>query len=49
MKAEYQDFIAIYHDVYPEGYCQHLVNEFERLISIGVGHDRQTSHDEFVY
>ena len=43
MKAEYQDFIAIYHDVFPEGYCQHLINEFERLLSTGVGHNRQSS------
>ena len=43
MKAEYQDFIAIYHDVYPKGYCQHLINEFERLVLEGVGHNRQAS------
>lgn len=43
MKAEYQDFIAIYHDVYPQGFCQHLINEFERLLSTGVGYNRQTS------
>jgi hypothetical protein len=41
MKAEYKDFIGIYSDVYPEGYCQHLINEFERLIESGAGFNRQ--------
>jgi hypothetical protein len=43
MNAEYKDFIAIYRDVYPEGYCQHLINEFERLIKFGAGANRQRS------
>jgi hypothetical protein len=41
MNAEYKDFIAIYRDVYPEGYCQHLINEFERLVESGAGVNRQ--------
>jgi hypothetical protein len=41
MNAEYKDFIAIYRDVYPEGYCQHLINEFERLVNSGAGTNRQ--------
>lgn len=41
MNAEYKDFIAIYRDVYPEGYCQHLINEFERLVESGAGTNRQ--------
>lgn len=43
MKIEHQDFIGIYRDVYPEGYCQHLIDEFERLTSSGAGYDRQQS------
>jgi hypothetical protein len=41
MNAEYKDFIAIYRDVYPEGYCQHLISEFDRLVESGAGVNRQ--------
>jgi hypothetical protein len=41
MNAEYKDFIAIYRDVYPEGYCQHLIKEFDRLVESGAGTNRQ--------
>lgn len=41
MKVEYKDFIGVYSDVYPEGYCQHLINEFERLTQSGAGVNRQ--------
>lgn len=43
MKIDYQDFIGIYHDVFPKGYCQHLINEFERLAKNSVGSNRQNS------
>lgn len=43
MKIEYKEFIGIYQDVYPEGYCQHLINEFERLVNSGAGWNRQQS------
>lgn len=41
MNAEYKDFIAVYRDVYPEGYCQHLIKEFDRLVESGAGTNRQ--------
>lgn len=41
MKVEYKDFIGIFSGVYPEGYCQHLINEFERLVEFGAGTNRQ--------
>ena len=43
MNTEYKEFIGIYRNVYPEGYCQHLINEFERLIESGAGSNRQRS------
>lgn len=43
MNKSYQDFIGIYRNVYPEGYCAHLISEFERLISCGAGSDRRAS------
>jgi hypothetical protein len=41
MKIDYQDFIGVYTDVYPEGYCEHLISEFEKLTLNGAGYDRQ--------
>jgi hypothetical protein len=41
MNTEYFDHIAIYKDVYPEGYCQHLISEFDRLEASGAGSNRQ--------
>jgi hypothetical protein len=41
MKTEYRDFIGIYKNVYPEGYCDHLIADFERLVNSGAGTNRQ--------
>lgn len=43
MNIEYRDFIGIYSDLYPEGYCQHLISEFDRLETAGAGSDRLRS------
>jgi hypothetical protein len=43
MKVQHQDFIATYSDVYPEGYCQHLIEEFDRFTDLGAGSNRQVS------
>lgn len=45
MNIEYNGFIGIYNDVYPEGYCQHLINEFDRLVTNGAGANRQQSEN----
>lgn len=41
MNTEYFEHIAIFKDVYPEGYCRHLISEFDRLESGGAGSNRQ--------
>jgi len=43
MNSKYTDFIAQYYDVYPEGYCQQLITEFERLVVGGAGFNRKQS------
>lgn len=43
MNIEYKDFIGYYRNVYPDGYCQHVINDFESLISSGAGMSRQQS------
>lgn len=45
MEVEYKDFIGVYTDVYPEGYCEHLVETFDMLRSNGAGWDRRTSEN----
>jgi len=40
MKAEYKDFIGVYSNVYPEGYCQHLIEQFEVMEKNGAGANR---------
>jgi len=43
MKPNYKGFIGIYDDVYPEGYCEHLISEFDRLEQSGSGSNRINS------
>ena len=41
MKADYTDFIGVFSDVFPEGFCGHLISEFDRLAETGVGYNRK--------
>lgn len=43
MNSEYKDFIGIFSSVYPEGFCEHLISEFERNQALGAGSNRRTS------
>jgi hypothetical protein len=43
MISNYENFIGIYDDVYPAGYCEHLISEFDRLENNNVGTNRQKS------
>ena len=45
MIAEYKDFIGVFSDVYPEGFCQHIIEEFDRNRDLGAGSNRQTSEN----
>jgi hypothetical protein len=40
MNKEYKDFIGVYTDVLPAGYCKHVVTEFEKSIGQGAGTNR---------
>lgn len=40
MNIEYNNFIGIYNNVYPEGYCKHLIDEFDKLENLGCGSNR---------
>lgn len=41
MNIEHKGFIGFYHDLFPVGYCQHLINEFNGLEEKGIGSNRQ--------
>lgn len=43
MNVLHKDFIGFYRNAYPEGYCQHLISEFEALAEKGSGTNRQKS------
>jgi len=45
MNITHKDFIGYYRNVFPEGYCQHLISEFDALEAKGVGSNRQKSND----
>lgn len=39
------DFVGIFTDVYPAGYCSHIINEFERYKEEGAGSNRINSEN----
>jgi hypothetical protein len=41
MDSNYIDFIGMYKNVYPDGFCNHLIEEFERLLVSGACSNRQ--------
>lgn len=47
MKIEHKDFIGYYYNLYPNGYCQHLIDEFNKFEEAGVGINRQRSENAF--
>lgn len=45
--SEIKDFIGVYKNVYPEGYCQHVISEFERLQKDGIAVTRKQTDNAF--
>lgn len=45
MYFEYDDFMATYTDLFPEGYCDHMIKEFENRLVEGAGSNRQQSEN----
>ena len=37
----YKDFVGVYTNVFPDGYCNHIVTEFEKNIGMGAGANRK--------
>lgn len=40
MNIEYKNFIGMYSNVFPEGYCQHVINQFDIMEKNGAGSNR---------
>jgi hypothetical protein len=56
MKSQYTEFIGMYQNVFPDGFCSHVISEFERLLSSGSCGNRQkdenvpkTSKEDYNY
>lgn len=45
MNAKYNNFIGMYDNVFPDGYCRHMIDEFERLNSRGMCLNRKQSEN----
>jgi hypothetical protein len=57
MQSVYKDFIGMYNNVYEDGFCSHMITEFERFYAGGYCGNRQQSEgttktkkqDEFLF
>lgn len=47
MRGEYKDFIGVYKNVLPKGYCAHMIEEYERLAKLGYSKNRMESDNVF--
>lgn len=45
MIYEDYNFIGIFRDVYPEGYCEHIIQQFDKLEAGSVGSNRRQSEN----
>ena len=45
MNAKYNNFIGMYDNVFPDGYCRHMIDEFERFNSRGMCLNRKQSEN----
>lgn len=45
MNITYRNFIGVYNNVYPEGYCQHLIKQFDAMETGGAGSNRIKSEN----
>ena len=46
INAQYKEFIGIYKNTFEEGFCEHLIKDFDRLLNYGAGGCRQISENE---
>ena len=49
MNPRYHEFIGMYDNVFPDGFCSHMIEEFERLHRSGLCGNRQDSENARKY
>jgi hypothetical protein len=49
MNTSYHEFIGMYDNVFPDGFCSHMIEEFERLLNKGMCGNRQDSEGSRKY
>ena len=49
MNTRYHEFIGMYDNVFPDGFCSHMIEEFERLLNQGICGNRQNSENARKY
>ena len=49
MITNYKNFIATYSNVFPEGYCQHLITQFDIMENSGAGSNRIKSENALAH
>jgi hypothetical protein len=45
MTYEEDNFVGVFRDVYPEGYCEHIIQQFDKLEANAIGHNRRQSEN----
>ena len=45
MNGDIKDYIGVYKNVYEPGYCQHIIDEFDRLALLGAGYTRKQAEN----
>lgn len=45
MKSSYNQFIGMYQNIFPDYFCKHIIDEFERLNTSGIVSNRQNSEN----
>lgn len=45
MNSKYIDFIGMYDEVFPENYCEHMINEFENKLVVGQCFNRKNTEN----
>jgi len=45
MNSKYCDFIGMFDNIFPDYYCTHMINEFERVLEKGMCGNRQDSEN----
>ena len=49
LTERYIDFIGFYENIYPQGFCQHVIGEFDKIFEKGLCGSRKESENARKY